>query len=91
MGYWTDKPFSKPKTATVSKGGKVKVEKCPACGKGPRQCRCGDVGEAVKTRGRTVRTHDRRDDSGVIWCGVCRSRCNPRNGVCMNVTCSSRK
>ena len=92
MGYWTDRPFSKPKPKN-SKSGKVRVEKCPACGKGPRQCKCHDVGEVVKVRNRTggQRTGDRVDSNGVIWCGVCRSRCNPRNGVCMNVKCSSRK
>ena len=89
--YWTSSAFSKAPKATETKSGKMKVAKCPACGKGPRQCRCHDVGDAVKTRGRTAQTHDRVESSGVIWCGVCRSRINPRNGVCMNITCSSRQ
>ena len=101
MGYWSDRPFSKPgKPAAKSKGywtskpfsKPEKVDKCPACGKGPKSCKCSDSNKSlIKTRGRNKGTSDRVDSRGIIWCGVCNSRCNPRNGVCMNVRCSSRK
>lgn len=102
MGWWSEPAFSKKKTTNVKGStnarGRQAASKCSVCGKNGRGCKCHLVGQSVGARpaskghaGTKKADADRIDDRGVIWCGTCNMRVNPKNGVCMNVKCSTRR
>lgn len=104
MGWWSEPvggkkaapaksstPKSAPRkgkvVATTKRGGNS-AARCPICRK-TSGCVCGQTSEAIPTR-RGAPKGDRRDSNNIIWCG-CGARINPNNGVCMDITCSSRR
>ena len=105
MGWWTDpvgskksapakraapakSPSGRGRVVATTKRGGNNPARCPICRK-TSGCTCGQTSEVIPTR-RGAPKGDRRDNNNVIWCG-CGARVNPINGVCMDVTCSSRR
>ena len=98
-GWWSQPAFTgnrdrKTGHTRAAKPGesKPKIEKCGACRKPLLKCNCRDVRTFPKPekdapKGKPGPT--KTDDNGIEWCNACSSRA--WKGVCMDVTCSTRK